>query len=435
MKKSVGYSSNPAPGRRTRQKTLSVFRVSAILFWALVLYPVVLNSQSFRELIERIRSLPESRRQAVADSFVNSQPVLPYLENDTTVHFIYNNAAQTVVLAGDVTEWKPGLSLTCITGTHFWYHSACYPSDARLDYKFVVNDSSWILDPKNPLTCMSGFGPNSELRMPGYMVSPEIAYYSAIPHGVLIDTTCYSSNLGNSRIVSIYLPDGYPASLSEYPVVLFHDGPDYINLCKARNILDYLIANRLMIPVVAVFVPPVDRTEEYAGSKIDKFTAFITDELMPAVDARYHTSRNPAKRATIGASNGGNIALFISIKHPEIFGMAGAQSSNVIPFISSTLQNGPKLPLQFYFDIGSYDIPELIPMAANLKNILESKGYPFQFQEWHEGHSWGNWMGHLRLSLIRFFPYLSGSATPPSGDNDSVYPDLGSHHCNKKLMN
>lgn len=411
MKNTSFHTNIPTTDRWNRRKIFT--GRSAWVFALMLLSTVILlppaRPQSFQELINRIGSLPESRRQAIADSFVNSVPSMPFLENDSVVHFIYNNPARSVALSGDVTGYKPSQNLTCIQGTHLWYYTTFYPTDARLDYKFVTNGSDWILDPKNPLTCMSGFGPNSELRMPGYHHPPEIFLDSTIPHGTLIDTTCFSAGLGNTREVKIYLPAGYPQSGTSYPLVLFHDGTDYVSLCNARNILDYLIANRLITPVIAVFIPPVDRTAEYSGDKINLFTTFITHELMPAIDARFHTSKDPSKRAMIGASNGGNIALYISVKHPEAFRMAGAQSSNVIPAISQSLRNLPKLPLNFYLDLGTYDIEELIPLVNNLKNILESKNYPLEFHEWHEGHSWGNWMGHLRLPLIRFFPYITDS--------------------------
>lgn len=385
------------------------------LFWFLLLSTLFTRAggQTFGEFIDRLNSLPESQRQAVADSFMNSGHAFPFIEKDTLVHFVYNSPAQTVAMAGDATGWNPDKMFTKITGSNFRYLTASYETDARLDYKFVINGSNWILDPENPHTCTGGFGPNSELRMPGYVVPPEINYYSIIPHGTFIDTTFHSTQLNNDRPVRVYLPPGYPSGSEAYPVILFHDGLEYISLGNTANILDYLISEHLMAPVIGVFVPPVDRTAEYAGSKSEKFTAFICSELMPAIDARFKTSRDPARRAMAGASDGGNISLYIGMKHPEQFGRIAAQSSDVIPVISQTFSGGPKLPLEVYLDIGTYDIDVLIPMVHGLRDILQSKGYTYQFREWHEGHSWGNWKGHLRLPLMQFFPWSSGLNLTP----------------------
>ena len=373
-----------------------------------------MNGQTFDQLITRLNSLPESQRQAVADSFMNAGNSFPYIEYDTVVHFVYNSAAQSVAMAGDATGWNPDKIFTNISGSTFWYYTTIYEADARLDYKLVINGSNWILDPKNPYTCSGGYGPNSELRMPGYIVPPEISYYNGIPHGTIRDTTFHSNILGNNRQVRIYLPPGYPSGSEAYPVILFHDGPEYISLGNTNNIFDYLISEHLMVPVIGVFVPPVDRQPEYAGSKIDLFTDFISTELMPVIDAKYKTSKDPSKRAMVGASDGGNISLYIGMKHPEQFGKIAAQSSDVINAISETFSGGPILNLVFYLDIGTYDVAELIPMVHGLRDILQAKGYTFQFREWHEGHSWGNWKSHLRLPLMQFFPWSSGLNDTPA---------------------
>jgi hypothetical protein len=153
-------------------------------------------------------------------------------------------------------------------------------------------------------------------------------------------------------------------------------------------------------------------TSEYAGSKKDAFTAFVVDELMPVIDQKYAISKDPRQRATLGASNGGNIALYIGMKHPESFGKIAAQSSNVETIISDTYQNGVKMDLELYMDIGKYDIPQLIPLVSNFVLILQNRNYVYQSKVWNEGHSWGNWKGHLSLILRQFF-------TPGTGFNEN----------------
>jgi enterochelin esterase-like enzyme len=38
-----------------------------------------------------------------------------------------------------------------------------------------------------------------------------------------------------------------------------------------------------------------------------------------------------------------------------------------------------------------------------MKTILEAKGYPLQYKEVNEGHSWGNWRALIDEPLIWFF--------------------------------
>ncbi len=364
--------------------------------------------QDFNRFLTRIGNVSLSQRQAIADSFMSAVTTLPYHENDTTVFFLYAGDAQTLSMAGDATGWQPSDNFEKVEGCDLWYYKAIYEADARLDYKLVMNGTNWILDPGNPKTCPSGFGENSELRMPGNMIPADIREYAVSPGGTLSDTIFHSAFLGDSRKVSIYLPVGYRNGDNRYPVVLFHDGPDYLKICKADKILDDLISKKMMAPVVAVFVPPVDRTAEYSGLWKDTFAQFIIKELMPALDLRLRLKPEVTERAMIGASDGGNISLFIGVKYPGSFGKIAVQSSNVIPEVTETIEKSAPLPLVFYIDIGKYDIDVLIPMAYNLRDQLNKKGYRFEFRKWNEGHSWGNWKEHLRFPLSFFFPYSTG---------------------------
>jgi len=385
-------------------------RLTMILI-VLLAFVLSATAQTFQDFLSRINSAPDSLRGAIVDSFMNAAGSFPYIEGDTLTHFIYRGAGSSITVPGDANNWSTSaFVMTRISATDFWYYTHEFEPDARLDYKFFLNGSSWILDPLNPYTCVGGFGPNSELRMPQYVMPPEIAEYPQIPHGTLRDTLFYSANLHNSRTVKVYTPAGYELSSQSYPVILVHDGLEYVTLAKMDNVLDYLIAHERIRPMIAVFVPPVNRTREYAGDLMDEFTAFIVEELFAWVDARYRTLTDAPNRATLGASNGGNISLWLGVEHSEVFGNIAAQSSNVISSISNRLQNDPQLALRFYLDLGTYDIPSLIPLVRNLVQILEQHDYEYRYFEYHEGHSWGNWRAHIDNALEMFFPGDSATA-------------------------
>ncbi len=116
----------------------------------------------------------------------------------------------------------------------------------------------------------------------------------------------------------------------------------------------------------------------------------------------------------MGASNGGNIALWLGITYPDEFGQVIAFSSNVQGSISNTLSQNADLPLRFFIDIGTYDIDVLIPLVQNLQQILQNQNYPYLYHEWHDGHSWGNWRGHIDDALRFTFPSLT-PVLEPSG--------------------
>lgn len=359
----------------------------------------------FITFLNELSACADHERAALVDRFMRSLSCVPWIEKDTLVHFLFRGDAESVTIPCDANEWNPSdFRMKRVEGTNLWYYTQRFEPDARLDYKLVINGSHWILDPLNPHQIEGGFGPNSELRMPKYAPPPEIEYHPAIPHGAVSESTIWSQNLENSRTIHIYTPPNYHQSTENYPVVLFHDGQDYLSLGRSTNILDYLIARRRMAPVIALFVPPVDRNAEYAGAQMNAFYAFIVDELLPFVDRSYRIKRTPADRATIGASNSGNMSLWLGLHYPETFGNIAAQSSNIVSLVSSGYENSPRLAIKFYLDIGTYDIAQLLPLVKNFADLIGSKGYSYVYRRYHEGHSWGNWRAHVGRALEFFFP-------------------------------
>jgi enterochelin esterase family protein len=369
-----------------------------------LLFTAMAQGQSLEPFFSNAQSLPPQQQQAAVDSFMRSQRTFPVVENDTTVVFIIQRAAKTVSITGDAMNWNPkGVAMTRLGSTDLWFCRRIHEADARVDYKYIINGTDWVLDDRNPLICTGGFGANSELRMPRYVQNPESQFYPDIPHGALHDTTLHSKSLGNSRLVRIYTPPGYETSKENYPVILFHDGLEYITLAQANNTLDYLIWQKRIAPVVAVFVPPVNRTDEYVDDQIEEFSEFIVHDVVGVIDASYRTLKTPSARAVIGASNGGNISLWLGSHYAHVFGNVGAQSSNIVPWLMNRFQSGEKLGLRLYLDLGTYDIPVLIKLVRKFVPILEAQKYDFTYHEYHEGHSWGNWRARVGEALRFFF--------------------------------
>jgi enterochelin esterase-like enzyme len=401
-----------------------------VIFALVCLLSLSASAQTFQAFINRVNSVPDSQKTAIVDSFMTTIHQFPYVENDTLCHFIYRGSASSMAVAGDQNQWSPSDNMIRIQPTDFWYCTRSYERDARLDYKFVQNGSNWILDPRNPYTCSGGYGPNSELRMPAYVPAPEIAYYATIPHGTLRDTTFHSAALNNNRTVRIYLPPNYDQTTDSFRVILVHDGLEYVSLANMDRVLDYEIAHHRIQPVIGVFVPPVNRTEEYAGGQMNAFSDFLVNDVAVWISSRYRVLSGAQNHATLGASNGGNIALWLGVQHPDVFGCIAAQSSNVVSAISDRFAADPNLPLRLYLDLGTYDIAVLQPMVRSLVSTLYAHGYDYRYQEYHEGHSWGNWRAHIDNALEMFFPGDSAvSITPsgfishPSSFNLSCYPN------------
>jgi enterochelin esterase family protein len=332
---------------------------------------------------------------------------IPFIE-DSTANFIYLGNPNSVTVPGDFNGWSiSAWPMTHLSQTNFWYRSENFEMDARLDYKFVLNGNTWILDPENPNTCQGGYGPNSELSMPLFVQPWEIEYNPNISHGTVFQKTIFSTNLNANYQLNVYLPPGYDSLSSlTYPTVYFQDGSEYISLGSAVNVIDNLLDSSKIEPVIAVFVTPNNRNEEYAGSLRNQYRLFFVDELVPYIDANYKTIIDPKERLVLGDSYGGNISALISYNHPEVFGLCGFHSGALQPNgyeAYNLIINGPVKDIKWSSIWGSYE-GNLTQNMRSLKEYLINASYELDWLERPEGHSWGLWRATIDRMLEYFFP-------------------------------
>lgn len=359
-------------------------------------------AQSFEQFLSTMEAGSNNNLQI--EQYISIHGGIPLIENSTTVYFIYKGEAESVNIAGDATAWSPGLPMKKIEGTAYWYCMATYEPDARLEYKIVVNGKDWILDPLNPHVIQGGMGPNSELLMPEYQQPLFTNERDAVPWGTYSDTVLQSKIMGEQRKLRIYLPPKYEKSNDKYPVAFFHDGFQFFDLTDIRDIMDNMIYEGKMSPIIAVFVEPVKRDDEYSGSRQKAFTQFMMEELIPFIDNSYRTQATATSRAQFGISNGGNIALWLVASHPEKTALVAAFSSNVESKIPKAFKRSKCAGVKFYLDLGKYDIPFLMPLVRDLKSVLQESGCKLRYNEYPEGHNWKFWQKHLPEALEYLFP-------------------------------
>ncbi|RMF56009.1 MAG: T9SS C-terminal target domain-containing protein, partial [Bacteroidetes bacterium] len=159
------------------------------------------------------------------------------------------------------------------------------------------------------------------------------------------------------------------------------------------------------------------RQSEYVAS--EAFLAFVTEELVPAIDAAYRTRASADGRAIVGTSLGGLNAAFFGARRPDVFRYLGIQSPAfwVWTDIYDLYRDALRRDVRIYLSNGTlHDGTGGPTMAA----ILEEKGYDYVFREKHEGHSWGQWRGLLDEMLIYFFGeggvVATEPVTPPAED-------------------
>ena len=379
---------------------------------------LLLNSaygQTFSDFIDKVNATAVEQRDAVVDSFIAAQESFPLIETDSLVYFIYQGGGSKITIPCDANLWSPNdYPMTRLSTTDLWYLGKKFEPDARLEYCFSVDEIAWILDDLNANISQYGYEERSVLEMPKYVPPQEILYDETIPHGNLIDDEISSSILGNTRPICIYTPPGYEASGEKYPLIMFNDGGAYLYSACANNILDYLIARKQIRPVIALFVPAIKRTAEYAGGLKDEFALFIVNELLPYIDHQFRTYTNAGNRAVMGASDGGIISLFIGLTHPQAFANVGIQSSLVDGYQLADFPDYRSKEMKIYLDVGTYDRDIYVAAARDLVSLLAQKEYAYEYHEYHEGHTFGNWRAHLDDALKFFFPYLPDDDENPS---------------------
>jgi enterochelin esterase-like enzyme len=381
----------------------------------------------FAELLDQAEAVKAYERQPLVDRYIALLQNAP-ITNEGSAIFIWRGEASSVQLIGDMNNWDVDAAppFARLEGTDLWYLESTFESDARLDYKIAINRDDWRLDPLNPRTIMGGIGPNSELVMPDYQMPGElIPTDGSIAIGTLESHTLDSLYLDQTRTFFVYVPAGQLVG-AKTPSIYINDGGDYLNLIDATAILDRLIADRQIPPLVAVFVPPLNRNLEYGLN--DDYANFLADELVPFVQRTYDTDPDPARTGTLGASMGGLGALFTTLSHPDVFGLAagqsGAYSINDDMLIIKLRNAGmayniggtSRQDLRIYAVVGTYETAIMGDnrtgdnLAANrrLADVLESTRFEYLYEEKPEGHSWGLWQGTLGQALSYLF-------NPPDG--------------------
>ena len=378
----------------------------------LLLSTAVFGQTPFKDFLTRVNRLTNSaEKSAIVDSFF-SNTRFPYAELDPAsptgyaAYFVYRGTSSAVVSAGDFNNWNANAPdrLQQLPGTTFWYLGKNFESTARLDYKLVLNGSTWILDPTHNKTVAGGFGPNSELAMPQYVQPEEIQLRPNIPHGRIETFTLTSQFLNNSRTVKIYLPPDYDTSTRQPGVIIVHDGLEYLSLAYMDRVLDDLHARKEIATPIAIFIPPVNRNPEYYQNQRDLFGRFIVEEVLPYVEGRYRVSKSVRQRANLGASAGGHIAYYLMFKYPQIFGGGAGQSSYISPELQTLAAAASDTSQKFYLDVGTYDLSGFPQMNRNWRTQLSGRGFKVRYAEYYEGHSWGNWRAHVDDALRFLFP-------------------------------
>jgi enterochelin esterase family protein len=359
----------------------------------------------------------EQERIEATSSFWNAmknENNIPFTEDSLAV-FFYHGPAQKVNWNGDFNSWSQDKDFDNeginIAETNLWYWSAKFPKDARLDYKITLNGSSWILDPENQYQQWSGFGPNSELRMPEYKPEDALVSNSDIPTGVVKSYKIYSDQLKYDVAYQVYLPSDYE-NLNNLPIIYVTDGHEYSNekLGNMITVVNNLIEQDFIKPIMVIFIDPRNpnnlnsnrRQDEYTVSK--HYLDFVTNELGSKIDSQFKTAATPSQRAILGTSLGGINSSYFGAEAYHYFRNIAIQSpaywyraSEIYDIVQQAEHNESRI----FMTAGTFN--DGLTNSQKMQEIYTAKGVDVELMTVNEGHSWGAWSAQLDDILIYFY--------------------------------
>jgi len=152
----------------------------------------------------------------------------------------------------------------------------------------------------------------------------------------VVDTIGIPSRVMNRDYKAVVvLPASYSENSENYPVLyLLHGGyghfSDWITKTPDRTLIQRLADQYNLI----IVMPEGEVFSYYLNSPVVKesqFETYISKEVIEKIDNSYRTIRNKRGRAITGLSMGGYGALYLAIRHPDLFCAAGSMSGALNP--------------------------------------------------------------------------------------------------------
>ncbi len=344
-------------------------------------------------------------------------------------------------------EWMretdfPEKVMSHLEGTDVWYASIRILESVRTQYQFAPNDSlvpkfaetdwvarraTWCNDPLNPQAIVEQDSPalasqqSSVLSMPSAPEQPWIAHREGIERGAVSEHRFTSQLLDNERDIFLYR---HPrVGTSDVPMLVQFDGELHADVLRTTTVLDNLIADGRIPPMVAVFVGNVDRGEELPCNA--DFVRMLATELLPWATTELGIETRRDLTVANGVSYGGLASMYAGLMAPETFGLVASQSGSFwwkpnpmeqssVMGVCDEYQWLPKkaaewerADIRIWMEAGSLEgrghrdgIPTLLDSNRHMRNVLVAKGYDVSYREYDGGHDYACWRDGQADALI-----------------------------------
>ncbi len=301
-----------------------------------------------------------------------------------------------------------------VGGTDVWYRTYKVRNDAAFTYMLSPNDSlesllgprksTPVADPLNPNLS----GPQSFVRLPS--APKPIDGAGPVEAGTVTSTSFNSAILRNTRGLRVYTPPGFTTAdaAARYPLLVVLDSGAYGDYVPVPAILDVLIAQRRIPPLVAVMVGNANRAQELPC--FPPFADFLASELVPWMRETFRAGAAADRTVVSGASLGGLAASFAAFQHPEVFGNVLSQSGSYWwtpaqdsepEWLTRRFAEASPRGIRLSMSVGAMEVSQQLDTNRRLRDVLTARGYAVDYTEFNGNHSYLNWRAEFGDRLAR----------------------------------
>jgi len=188
--------------------------------------------------------------------------------------------------------------------------------------------------------------------------------------------------------LSVYLPEGYDTSGAHYPVLYLIHGDRGNNLTFLGGGYGGVMSDANVSVIVDRLVQE-GKIRQLLVACPDMGSAGLFDEdllrdVVTFVDANFRTIPDRESRAIAGHSAGGTRSLYMTLRHPEVFSVAGGFASHVNAARLGGLakaHNQKSYPIRFWLYEGTKDQAGFTQPNRDLSKALTDSGLPTEYVE------------------------------------------------------
>lgn len=157
------------------------------------------------------------------------------------------------------------------------------------------------------------------------------------PESKFVETQFYSSAMGQTRTIAVYIPANYSES-NTYKVIYTEDGLVFAT-GNYKELLDSLIAGGMIQPVIvacsyenkdripgtgyayrnAEYVEDIAKSSPVLQQIFDSHMNYFLHEFIPYIESNYSVSKKRDDRIYYGTSNSADFGLTLSFRSQDLF--------------------------------------------------------------------------------------------------------------------